>query len=246
MEHADDHFGESVAASYDDSVADMFAADVVDPAVDVLAELAGDGRALEFGIGTGRLALPLAQRGVPVHGIELSSAMVARLREKPGGEDLDVTLGDFAETSVDGEFTLVYLAFNTIMNLTSQAAQVSCFRNAAEHLHPGGCFVVEVMVPDPRGLLPGHNTVPFLTGPPHWGFDVYDDLESQTMASHHIAIGGAHSEHRVIPFRYAWPAELDLMAQLAGLHLRTRWDGWTRTPFTNESRQHVSVWTKPS
>ena len=153
--HDDGYFDERVAARYDESSAEMFDADVVDPAVDFLAELAGDGRALEFAIGTGRIALPLAQRGVPVHGIDMSEAMVARLRAKPGGEDIGVTIGDFATTTVDGPFSLVYLVFNTIMNLTTQAAQVACFRNAAAHLQPGGCFVIEVGVPGLRLLPPG-------------------------------------------------------------------------------------------
>ena len=145
--HDDGYFDERVAARYDEEDAEMFDAETVDPAVDFLAELAGDGRALEFAIGTGRIALPLSQRGVPVHGIDMSEAMVARLRAKPGGEDIGVTIGDIATTTVDGSFSLVYLVYNTIMNLTTQATQVACFRNASAHLEPGGCFVIEVMHP---------------------------------------------------------------------------------------------------
>jgi SAM-dependent methyltransferase len=213
--------------------------------VEMLAGLAGDGRALELGIGTGRIALPLARRGVPVHGIDLSNAMVERLRAKPGAEAIGVTIGDFATTRVDGTFRLAYLVFNTIMNLTTQEEQVACFRNAAAHLEPGGCFLIEVMVPDLRRLPPGQNAVPFRVGPDRWGVDVYD-VATQAMSSNHIEITDGRGEYSRYPFRYVWPAELDLMAQLAGLRLRERWDGWTREPFTSDSRQHVSVWEKPA
>jgi SAM-dependent methyltransferase len=223
----------------------MFDPDIVDPVVDVLAELAGDGRALELGIGTGRIALPLAARGVPVHGIDMSRAMVARLGAKPGGDAIGVTIGDFATTTVDGTFAVAYIVFNTIMNLTTQAAQVDCFRNMAAHLRPGGCFVVEVMVPELRSLPPGQNVVPFHVSPTQWAFDVYD-VATQSMSSNYVEVAGGRGGYRSIPFRYVWPAELDLMAQLAGLRPRERWDGWTRRPFTNESRQHVSIWEKPA
>ena len=241
----DGYFGESVAATYDESSADMFEDDVVEATAAFLAELAGDGRALEFGIGTGRIALPLARRGVPVHGIDLSRAMTARLRAKPGGDAIDVTIGDFATTRVDGTFSVAYLLFNTIMNLTTQAAQVACFRNVAAHLAPGGCFVIDVMVPELRKLPAGQNTVPFRTGPTHWAFDLYD-VATQQMSSHYIDVADdGRGSHRVFPFRYVWPAELDLMAELAGLRLRDRWADWARAPFTNESPHHVSVWQKP-
>jgi SAM-dependent methyltransferase len=240
----DGFFGEPVAATYDESSAAMFESSVVQPAVDVLAELAGSGRALELGIGTGRIALPLSRRGVPVHGIDLSRAMVARLREKPGADAIDVTIGDFATTRVEGPFSVAYLVFNTIMNLTTQAAQVACFRNAAAHLEPGGCFVIEVGVPDLRRLPPGQTVVPFHVGATGWAFDVYD-VATQSMSSNYVEVEGGRGEYRSIPFRYVWPAELDLMAELAGMRLRHRWDGWTRAPFTGESRQHVSVWEKP-
>jgi SAM-dependent methyltransferase len=240
----DGYFGERVAAAYDESTAVMFEPGRLDPMVDVLADLAGGGRALELGIGTGRVALPLLARGVPVHGIDLSRAMVAQLRAKPGGDAVDVTIGDFATTRVAGSFSLAYLVFNTIMNLTTQAAQVACFRNVAAHLEPGGCFVVEVMVPELRKLPAGQNAVPFHVSPTKWAFDLYD-VATQTMSSNYVKVVDGIGEYRSIPFRYVWPAELDLMAQLAGLELHERWDGWHRHPFTSESGHHVSVWRKP-
>jgi SAM-dependent methyltransferase len=239
----DGYFDERVAARYDESSAEMFDPVVVDPAVAFLAELAGSGRALELGIGTGRIALPLAQRGVPVHGIELSKSMVKRLRAKPGGEDIDVTIGDFATTAVDGTFSVAYLVFNTIMNLTTQAAQVACFRNVAAHLDPGGCFVIEVGVPELRRLPPGESIRAFHVSEARWGFDVYD-VARQGLTSHHFEIVDGTLERLSIPFRYAWPAELDLMAELAGMQLRERWSGWNREPFTSESGKHISVWEK--
>jgi len=241
----DGYFGEEIAATYDDPSGDEFQPGVVEATVDVLAGLAGSGRALELGIGTGRIALPMARRGVPVHGIDMSRAMVARLRAKPGGDAIGVTIGDFATTRVEGAFSLAYLVFNTIMNLTTQAAQVACFRNAAAHLEPGGCFVIEVGVPDLRRLPPGQEMVPFLVSPTRWAFDLYD-VATQAMSSNYIEVVNGRGEYRSIPFRYVWPAELDLMAQLAGMRLRDRWDGWNRQPFTSESGQHVSVWEKPA
>jgi SAM-dependent methyltransferase len=242
---ADGYFDERVAARYDDSAAEMFEAEVIDSVVDVLVELAGSGRALELGIGTGRIALPLAQRGVSVHGIDLSKAMVAKLRAKPGGEGIAVTIGDFATTTVDGSFSLAYLVFNTIMNLTTQAAQVACFRNAAAHLEPGGCFVIEVTIPELRRLPPGETFHVFNASENHWGIDEYD-VATQGMTSHHFEIVDGTVERLSVPFRYAWPSELDLMAQLAGMRLRSRWGGWKREPFTSESNKHVSVWEKPA
>ena len=243
--HDDGYFDELVAARYDESSAEMFDPAVVDPVVDLLAELAGGGRALELGIGTGRIALPLAQRGVPVHGIELSQAMAARLRAKPGGEEIGVTIGDFATTRVDGTFTVAYVVFNTIMNLTTQAAQVACFRNVAAHLEPGGCFVIEVGVPDLQRLPPGETVRPFDLSETHLGFDEYD-IANQGLKSHHFTLVGVTFERLSVPFRYAWPSELDLMAELAGMRLRDRWSGWRREPFTSDSREHVSVWEKPA
>ena len=224
---------------------EMFDPAVVDPAVDLLVELAGGGRALELAIGTGRIALPLSQRGVPVYGIELSKAMVARLRAKPGGDDIGVTIGDFATTTVDGTFSVAYLVFNTIMNLTTQAAQVACFRNVAAHLDPGGCFVIEVGVPELRRLPPGETIRAFHVSETRWGIDEYD-VAIQGLTSHHFEIVDGKLERISIPFRYAWPSELDLMAQLAGMRLRGRWSGWNREPFTSDSRKHVSVWEKPA
>jgi SAM-dependent methyltransferase len=239
----EDHFGEELAARYDESSADMFDPAVVDPAVDFLAELAGDGAALELGIGTGRIALPLSQRGVRVHGIDLSEAMVARLREKPGAEDIGVTIGDFATTRVEGSFSLAYLVFNTINNLTTQDEQVACFQNVAAHLEPGGCFVVEVGIPQLQRLPPGETVRPFDVSPTHLGFDEYD-VASQGLISHHYSLVEGAWQAASTPFRYVWPAELDLMARLAGMTLRERWSGWQREPFTSESTNHVSVWRK--
>jgi SAM-dependent methyltransferase len=243
--HDDGHFDERVAARYDESSSDMFDPAVVEPVVDFLAGLAGSGRVLELGIGTGRIALPLAQRGVPVHGIELSNAMVGRLRAKPGGEDIVVTIGDFATSSVDGTFAVAYLVFNTIMNLTTQEAQVACFRNVAAHLEPGGCFVIEVGVPGLRRLPPGDTYHVFHGSETRWGIDEYD-VARQGLVSHHFRQVGDRFERTSIPFRYVWPAELDLMAELAGMRLRERWSGWKREPFTSDSEQHVSVWEKPA
>lgn len=237
-------FGEDVAATYDDASDPMFDPSIIGPAVDFLADLAGDGRALELGIGTGRIALPLASHGVPVHGVDLSDAMVARLRDKPGGDGIDVTIGDFATARVDGSFRLVYLVYNTISNLTSQAAQVACFRNVAAHLEPGGTFVVEVGIPELRRLPPGERYVVFDFGEDHWGIDEYD-VANQGLVSHHFTRRSDQIEKSSGPFRYVWPAELDLMAELAGMRLKERWSDWDRTPFTSESRKHVSVWEKP-
>jgi SAM-dependent methyltransferase len=247
MSSDDGYFGEPVAATYDEPLDPMNSQEVVGPAVDFLAELAGGGRvlgrALELGIGTGRIALPLAARGIQVHGIDLSKAMVARLRAKPGGEGIGVTIGDFSTTRVDGTFPLVYLVYNTIMNLTTQAGQVACFRNAAAHLEPGGRFVIEVVIPDLRRLPPGERFVVFDGSETHWGIDEYD-VANQGLISHHFEVRDGKVEKSSGPFRYVWPAELDLMAEMAGLELRERWAGWKREPFTSDSRSHVSVWEK--
>jgi SAM-dependent methyltransferase len=240
----DGYFDERIAARYDDD-AEMFDPAVVDPVVDLLAELAGSGRALELGIGTGRIAVPLAQRGVAVHGIDMSRAMVARLREKPGGEEIGVTVGDFATTTVDGTFSLAYVVFNTINNLTTQEAQVACFRNVAAHLEPGGCFVIEVDVPGLQRVPPGETYHVFHASETHWGIDEYD-VANQGLVSHHFVLVDGQLERVSMPFRYVWPAELDLMAELAGMRLRDRWSGWKREPFTSDSDKHVSVWEKPA
>ena len=241
----ENYFDEPVAATYDDDdEGGMFSPAVVDPAVDFLAELAGDGAALEFAIGTGRIGLPLSRRGVHVHGIELSEAMVAQLAAKPGSEQIPVAIGDMATTRIPDRFRLVYLVFNTIMNLTTQDAQVDCFRNAAAHLEAGGCFVVEVMVPQLQRLPPGETFQPFDVTRSHLGFDEYD-VVTQHMASHHYtADADGRMRYSSVPFRYAWPAEFDLMARIAGMRLRGRWGGWQREPFTAASISHVSVWEK--
>jgi SAM-dependent methyltransferase len=238
-----DYFGERVAERYDESSAEMFDLSKVEPVVDFLVELATDGSALELGIGTGRIALPLAQRGIRVHGIDLSEAMVTKLRAKPGASDIGVTVGDFATTTVEKRFSVAYLVFNTIMNLTTQAEQVACFQNVAAHLQPGGCFVIEVGVPDLQRLPPGETFRPFTVSATRLGFDEYD-IAAQGLISHHYWIEDGRFETVSMPFRYVWPAELDLMARLAGMSLRERWSGWRREPFTSDSRQHVSVWQK--
>jgi SAM-dependent methyltransferase len=240
-----DYFGEPVAERYDERYDHLTDPAVVDPIVDFLADLARRGTALELGIGTGRIALPLAQRGVAVHGIDLSEAMVARLRAKPGAEPIGVTIGDFATTTVDATFSVAYLVANTIMNLTTQDEQVACFRNVAKHLAPGGCFVIEVLVPGLRRLPPGETFQLFDVSPTHVGFDEYD-VARQGLISHHYWIDDGKVERFSPPFRYVWPAELDLMAQLAGMTLRERWSGWNREPFTSDSSKHVSVWEKPT
>jgi SAM-dependent methyltransferase len=223
----------------------MFSPEMVDPAVDLLAELAGSGRALEFAIGTGRIALPLAARGVEVHGIELSNAMVAQLRAKPTGDQIPVTIGDMSTTRLESSFALVYLVYNTIENLTTQDAQVACFVNAAAHLKPGGRFLIEVHTPDLQRLPPGERYVIFDASPHHWGVDEYN-VVNQGLVSNHFERDGDTWRHSSGPFRYVWPSELDLMARIAGLTLEDRWSGWRREPFTADSRKHVSVWQKPS
>ena len=232
----ENHFGAEVAARYDEDTA----ARPVDPVVDFLAERARGGPALELGIGTGRIALPLLRRGVRVHGIDLSAEMVAKMREKPGGEDIEVRIGDFATTKVDGTFALAYLVYNTIQNLTTQEAQVACFANVAAHLEPGGCFVIEVGLPD----LKGEKLRIFDFSDTHIGIDEYD-VENQGLISHHFTKRDGKFEYSAGPFRYVWPSELDLMARMAGLCPRERYSGWNREPFTNESTKLVAVWEKP-
>jgi SAM-dependent methyltransferase len=241
----EDYFGERVAERYDEWDASSSEPAVIDPVVDFLVGVAGRGAALELGIGTGRIALPLARRGVRVHGIDLSAAMVAKLRAKPGAEDIEVTIGDFATTTVDGTFSLAYLVVNTIMNLVSQDEQVACFRNVAAHLEPRGCFVVEVCVPQLQRLPPGETIRAFDVSPERLGFDEYE-VASQGLVSHHYREVDGRLDVVSVPFRYVWPSELDLMARLAGMTLRERWGGWKREPFTGDSPMHVSVWEKPA
>jgi len=237
------YFDDRIAKSYDVRSADLFEPSVVEPAVTFLAELAGKGAALELGIGTGRLALPLSRRGIHVHGIDLSSAMVAQLQAKPGADNIAVTIGDFATTKVDALFTLAYLVRNTITNLTTQDDQVDCFRNVAAHLEPGGFFVIEVYIPELRRLPPGENIHAFTVTPTHLGFEEYD-VATQIAFSHHYWVEDGRLETFSAPFRYVWPSELDLMARIAGMTLRERWSDWKREPFTKDSRSHVSVWQK--
>jgi SAM-dependent methyltransferase len=239
----ENYFDEPIAQTYEAKWPELFEPAVVDPAVNFLADLAGTGAALELGIGTGRLALPLSQQGVSVHGIELSPAMVAQLRAKPGADSIGVTIGDFATTAVSGTFRLAYLVRNTIMNLTTQDSQVDCFRNVATHLEPGGCFVIEVIVPALQRLPPGETVRPFRVTPQHLGFDEYD-IAAQGLISHHYWVVDGELETRSTPFRYVWPSELDLMARLAAMALRERWSDWNREPFTSDSPSHISVWEK--
>ena len=237
-------FDEQIAALYDATSVHKYRPEVLDPTVDFLEELAGHGAALEFGVGTGRVALPLSGRGVPVHGIDISEPMLDQLRRKPGSERIAVTVGDFATTRVDGTFRLAYLVFNTITNLTTQDEQVACFRNAAAHLEPGGCFVIEVFVPELRRVPPGERVRAFDVRRTHLAFDEYTDFAGQILYSHHYWIDDGDLRTFSAPYRYVWPAELDLMARLAGMTLRERWADWTREPFTDESASHVSVWEK--
>ena len=241
----ENYFDERIARSYEDRWPELFQPAAIDPVVAFLAGLAGnDGSALELGIGTGRIAIPLSRRGVAVHGIDLSPQMVAQLRAKPGAEGVGVTVGDFATTRVEGRFRLAYLLRNTIMNLTTQEAQVACFQNAAAHLAPGGRFVIEVIVPALQRLPPGETIRPFTATPAHLGFEEFE-VATQLAISHHYWILDGQFETFSVPFRYVWPSELDLMARLAGLTLHERWSDWARSPFTSDSAQHVSVWEKP-
>ena len=232
------------AERYDESSAFMFAPEVLGPTVDVLAGLAGDGAALELAIGTGRVAIPLADRGVLMSGIELSAPMVERLhRKRP---DLPVVIGDMATATVPGEFTLVYLVWNSIGNLRTQAEQVACFRNAARHLAPGGRFVIELWVPAIRRFPPGQAAVPFHVGERHVGIDTFDLATQQGTSHHYTRQPDGTVTYGASNFRYVWPAECDLMAQLAGLELESRWADWQGAPFTGDSESHVSTWRRPT
>ncbi len=234
------------AQRYDTPGAGMFAPEVLGPTVDFLAGLTGDGRALEFAIGTGRVAVPLAERGVSVTGIELSGPMVEQLRTKAGEAAIPVVVGDMTTTRAPGEFSLVYLVYNTISNLLTQDEQVACFGNAARHLGPGGRFVIELGVPDLRTLPPGQQATVWRCDPGYIGLDTYDVLNQQ-LVSHHFRFGaGKQAELSRSPHRYIWPAELDLMAQLAGFALEARHADWSGTEFTAESRSHVSVYRLPA
>jgi SAM-dependent methyltransferase len=237
-------WGREIAEVYDETSHAMFEADALGRTVDLLAELAGGGSALEFAVGTGRVALPLSARGVPVQGIELSPYMVEQLRSKPGADAVPTTIGDMTTTEVAGQFRLVYLVYNTIMNVTTQDEQVAVFVNAATHLEPGGCFVIELVVPQVRRLPPGELGRVFTLEPDHLGLETFDDVVGQISWSHHwMSVDGRLVRHSA-PYRYIWPAELELMAKVAGLRLRDRWADWDRSPFTSESGSQIAVFEK--
>jgi hypothetical protein len=237
-------WGREIAEVHDAVYRENFTAAVLDPIVDLLAALARDGPALEFAIGTGRVALPLSARGVSVQGIELSPHMVEQLRAKPGADAIPVTIGDMTSTRVPGTFTLVYLVANTIMNVTTQDEQIAVFANAAAHLESGGCFVIELVVPQLRRVPPGETGWVFTMHRDHVGIETFDDLVGQIASSHHwIQIDGRLVRHSE-PYRYVWPSELNLMGRLTGFRLRDRWAGWDRSPFTSESIRQVAVFEK--
>jgi len=236
-------WGEDTARSYDTPGTGMFAPEVLGPTVDRLASLAAGGAALEFAIGTGRVGVPLSERGVPVTGIEMSSAMLDQLRAKA---DIPVVVGDMATATAPGKFSLVYLVYNTISNLLTQDEQVACFRNAARHLQPGGCFVIELWVPELRKLPPGQTAVVWHNEPGYIGLDTYDVLNQQVVSHHFHFDGGTEARLFRSPHRYIWPAELDLMARVAGFTLESRHADWSGTPFTADARSHVSVYRLPS
>jgi SAM-dependent methyltransferase len=240
-----DLWDDATAERYDESSAEMFAPDVLGPAVDFLADLAGDGPVLELAVGTGRVAIPLIERGLAVHGIELSPAMVRQLRRKADEHALPVTIGDMATTTVPGTFSLVALVWNSISNLRTQEEQVACFANAARHLRPGGRFVIELWVPPIRRLAPGQQVVPMGLDDHHLAFDTYDLVSQQCTSHHYWRQDDGSMRYDAGHFRYLWPAECDLMARLAGLELEARHAGWDRSPFTSDSESHVSVWRKP-
>lgn len=237
-------WGPELAEVYDATYAAQFESSVVRPMVDLLSDLAKGGRALEFAVGTGRVALPLSARGVAVHGTELSSHMAERMRAKPGAEAVPVSIGDMTGTRVPGTFALVYLVANSLMNVTTQDDQLAVFANAAAHLEPGGCFVVEVIVPQLRRVPPGEVARVFTLEPHHVGVETFDDLVGQVAWSHHwMEVGGRLVRHSA-PYRYVWPSELDLMARLAGLRTTDRWAGWQRETFTSDSACQVAVFEK--
>jgi len=234
-------FDDRVAEFYDHTSSDKFEPAVLEPTVSFLEGLAVGGRALEFASGTGRVALALSARGVDVCGIELSPAMTEKLHAKPGGADLSVTTGDMINTRVEGEFDLVYLVYNTITNLVTQDEQVACFANAASHLRPGGCFVIEVVVPAMTELSPGQPFRVFDSTPDHVGYEEFVGVDQIAYSHHWFEIDGRLEKHSA-PYRYVWPSELDLMARLAGMRLRERWADWSRSPFVANSPSHISVW----
>ena len=234
-------WGREIAEVYDATYAAMEEPSVVDPMVDLLAQLVGDGAALEFAVGTGRLALPLSARGIPVHGIELSPYMVEQLRAKPGADAVTVTIGDMTTTRLSDRFELVYVVANSIMNVTTQEEQIAVFSSAAAHLVPGGHFVIELIVPQLRRVPPSEVGWVFRLDPDHVGIETYDDIVGQVAWSHHwIEVDGRLVRHSA-PYRYIWPAELILMAKMTGFELQDRWGNWDRSPFTSESASQVAV-----
>jgi SAM-dependent methyltransferase len=237
-------WGREIAEIYDGTYRAKSEPAVLDPMVDLLVGLAGGGPALEFASGTGRVAFPLSARGIPVHGIELSPGMAEQLSAKPGAEAVPVTIGDMTTTRVPGPFTLVYLVANTIMNVTTHEEQLAVFANAAAHLKPGGCFVVEVIVPQLRSVPPGARGRVFTLDPDHVGIETFDDLVGQIAWSHHWIEAGGRLVRHSAPYRYVWPSELDLMAKIAGMRLRNRWAGWDKAPFTSDSESQVAVFEK--
>ena len=240
----DDHLDPVVAAAYDEDHGGHFDPEAIQTTVNVLAELARGGTAVEFAIGTGRIAVPLARSEVRVCGMDISEAMLEQLKRKPGADMIKAELGDMTSYVATEDAQLVYLVFNTIMNLKTQQQQVACFRNAAAHLVSGGRFVIETMVPELRHLPPGQTIRPFDVSQRHLGFEEYVDLVNQISVSHHYHIDGDRVRTSSPAFRYVWPSELDLMAEIAGMSLEARWEDWDRSPFIGESRSHVSVWQK--
>lgn len=240
----DSHLLSVVAAAYDTSHASQFAPAAIDAAVSMLAELASDGPAVEFAVGTGRLALPLAKKVSPVYGIDFSEPMIAELTKKDIDGTVAVTAGDMTSTQVCSDASLVFLVYNTIQNLRTQDLQLECFYNAGRHLAQGGRFVVETMTPRLRDLPPGERIVPFDVSPTHLGFEEYVDLVNQISISHHYNIDGERVRVSSPSFRYVWHTELDLMARLAGMTLENRWADWSKNEFTGDSFGHVSVWRK--
>ncbi len=244
LSQPDAHLNPVVAADYERGLPVSRRGDAISSAIGVLSELAGDGVAVEFAVGTGRIALPLSEAGTTVLGIDFSEAMLAELGKKPGADAVSVTLGDMTKTQVCSDASLAYLVYNSITNLRTQEMQVECFRNAASHLAPGGRFVIENGVPRLQQLPAGETIVPFDVSPEHLGFDEYVDLVNQISISHHYHINGDRVRTSSPSFRYVWPSELDLMAQMAGMKLENRWANWNRDEFVNDSHSHVSVWRK--
>ncbi len=236
--YSHDTYGERVAGVYDE-----WYSDIEPQQIDVLADLAGGGRALELGIGTGRIALPLSERNVEVHGVDAATSMISRLRAKPGGDRIPVTQGNFAEVPVEGKFELIYIVFNTFFALTTQEEQIQCFRNIAEHLAPGGCFLMEVFVPDLTRFTLGQVNMARKVTTDQVVLDISQhNAADQHVVSQQVVITEGNIRMYPVQIRYCWPSELDLMARLAGLRLRERWNNWKREPFTSESGKHISIY----